>query len=125
MRGNLKLPSRSRPATDASARAPAPGGLALRAAAGSPPPAPGRMPPAALGDIRPPRLVNEDGAPRAQGHRPGHRDPRSMETKGSKAVVLEFEEPVGILEWLASRAHYASNATTSFPLVARTARPFV
>ena len=24
-------------------------------------------------------------------------------TKGSKAVVLEFEEPVGILEWLASR----------------------
>jgi hypothetical protein len=103
MRGNLKLPSRSRPATDASARAPAPGGFALRAAAGSPPPAPGRMPPAALGDIGPPRLVNEDGAPRAQGHRPGHRDPRSLETKGSKAVVLEFEEPVGILEWLASR----------------------
>jgi len=57
----------------------------------------------ALGDIGPPRPANEDGAPRAQGHRPGHRDPRSLETKGSKAVVLEFEEPVGILEWLASR----------------------
>ena len=33
---------------------------------------------------------------------------------------LAFEEPVGILEWLASRCRYASNAATSFPLVAWT-----
>ena len=44
--------------------------------------------------------------------------------KGSKAVVLEFEEPVGILNGSLLDARYESKAAKSFPLVVRTARPF-